>query len=188
MAMAGDFRLAHEQREVGQSQESITRQPGQRARDVFESSCKQTQFSHTHHYYTYIQSARMWQIDRYAERSNFKKQKWEKKYLCCRTRVIKKKRSPAFILYLKSVSYFPRVIHAMHGTCVDHVWLFVEVILHLTLLSGFWHLLTHIQEVQFSLKRYSLFRAVDKTSVYVHWFRERVYGVFLFSFVYRNSE
>lgn len=80
MPMAGDFRLAHEQREVGQSQKSVTRQPGQRARDVFESSCKQTQFSHTHHNHTYVQSARMWQIDRYAERLNFKKRKREKKH------------------------------------------------------------------------------------------------------------
>lgn len=58
----GASRLAHEQREIGQSQESDARQPGQRARNIFESSCKQTQFSHTYYNYTYVQSARMRQI------------------------------------------------------------------------------------------------------------------------------
>jgi len=56
----GGFRLTHEQREIGQSQESDTWKSGQRTRDIFESSCKQTQFSYN---YTYIQSAWMWQID-----------------------------------------------------------------------------------------------------------------------------
>lgn len=61
--MAPGSRLAHEQREVGQSQESDAWKPGQRARDVFESSCKQTQFfSYTYYNHTYVQSARMWQI------------------------------------------------------------------------------------------------------------------------------
>jgi len=56
----GGSRLTYEQREVGQSQESVAWKPGQRARDVLESSCKQTQFfSYTHYNYTYVQSARM---------------------------------------------------------------------------------------------------------------------------------
>lgn len=119
MPMAGDFRLAYEQREVGQSQESVTRQPGQRARDVFESSCKQTQFSsHTHHNHTYVQSARMWQIDRYAERLNFKRRKREKKHSRCCTRVVKKKSHSAFLSYFKSVSYFPRVSRSIHSARV----------------------------------------------------------------------
>lgn len=133
MPMAGDFRLAYEQREVGQSQESVTRQPGQRARDVFESSCKQTQFSsHTHHNHTYVQSARMWQIDRYAERLNFKRRKREKKHSRCCTRVVKKKSHSAFLSYFKSVSYFPRVSRSIHSARVyDHMQLFVEaVVLH----------------------------------------------------------
>lgn len=121
MPMAGDFRLAYEQREVGQSQESVTRQPGQRARDVFESSCKQTQFSsHTHHNHTYLQSARMWQIDRYAERLNFNRRKREKKHSRCCTRVVKKKKShSAFLSYFKSVSYFPRVSRSIHSARVS---------------------------------------------------------------------
>jgi len=59
----GGSRLTYEQREVGQSQESVAWKSGQRARDVFESSRKQTQFfSYTHYNHTYVQSARMWKI------------------------------------------------------------------------------------------------------------------------------
>lgn len=53
----GGFRLTYEQREIGESQESDAWKSGQRARDILESSCKQTQFSHTHYNYTYVQSA-----------------------------------------------------------------------------------------------------------------------------------
>lgn len=133
MPMAGDFRLAYEQREVGQSQESVTRQPGQRARDVFESSCKQTQFSsHTHHNHTYVQSARMWQIDRYAERLNFKRRKREKKHSRCCTRVVKKKVSLGIsFIFQKCVVLSTCQSFYTQCTCVDHMQLFVEaVVLH----------------------------------------------------------
>jgi len=53
----GGSRLTHEQREIGQSQKSDMWKSGQRARDIIESSCKQTQFSYTHYNYTYVQSA-----------------------------------------------------------------------------------------------------------------------------------
>lgn len=63
VTQTGDFRLTHEQREVGQSQESDAWEPGQRARNLPEPSCKQTQFSfHTLYNHTYVQSARMREI------------------------------------------------------------------------------------------------------------------------------
>lgn len=123
MPMAGDFRLAYEQREVGQSQESVTWQPGQRARDVFESSCKQTQFSsHTHHNHTYLQSARMWQIDRYAERLNFNRRKREKKHSRCCTRVVKKKSLTRHFFHISKVCrafHVSVVLYTVH-VCRSH--------------------------------------------------------------------
>ena len=60
---AGGSRHTNEQREAGESQESDAGESGQRAGDFLESSCKQTQFSsHTHHKYTYLQSARIRKI------------------------------------------------------------------------------------------------------------------------------
>lgn len=53
----GGSRLTHEQREIGQPQESDAWKSGQCARDIFESSCKQTQFSHTQYNHTYVQNA-----------------------------------------------------------------------------------------------------------------------------------
>lgn len=60
---SGGSRHTNEQRKVGKSQESNARKSGQRTGDFLESSRKQSQFSsHTHHKYTHLQSARIWEI------------------------------------------------------------------------------------------------------------------------------
>lgn len=122
----GGSRLTHEQGEVGQSQKSDTWEFGQRARDIFDSSCKQTQFSfYTHYNHTYVQS-RIREIGMQSWVSELKKNKIKGKDIC----TVIHKFFDNFFLFPKCVAHVFYMLLILHN--VDRIIfeiLFFEILI-----------------------------------------------------------